>query len=157
MKQRYLILCVLFLAFGFAGCENPNALVDVYTPIDQHNWTYTKKVSVPVKIEDSAAVYRVFINLRHTSDYKYANLFIRIREIHPDRKSKIYRREFRLANPDGEWLGTGSGDLYDYQLLLHPKFRFSQKGTYIFELEQNMRDNPLREISDVGLRVEKVN
>jgi len=25
----------------------------------------------------------------------------------------------------------------------------------VFELEQNMRDNPLKEVSDIGLRVEK--
>ena len=34
-------------------------------------------------------------------------------------------------------------------------FKFPEKGTYQFEIEQNMRDNPLREVSDAGLRVEK--
>jgi gliding motility-associated lipoprotein GldH len=157
MKKLSVLFFALLLVFGFAGCNNPNALVDVYTPIDQHDWTYTHKVSVPVEIEDSTAVYKVLLNLRHTADYKYANIFIRIREVHPNRKTKTYRKEFRLANPDGEWLGTGSGNLITHVLPVYTKLRFTQKGTYVFELEQNMRDNPLREISDVGLRVEKVN
>lgn len=157
MRKFRVLFSVLFLAFGFAGCDNPNAVVDIYQPIPQQNWTYIKKIAVPVKIDDTTAVYKVLLNLRHTADYKYANIYLRIREVHPNRKTKTYRKEFRLAKPDGEWLGTGSGNLIDHQLVLYPKLRFTQKGTYVFELEQNMRDNPLREISDVGLRVEKVN
>jgi len=34
-------------------------------------------------------------------------------------------------------------------------YKFPAKGVYHFEIEQNMRDNPLREVNDVGLRVEK--
>jgi gliding motility-associated lipoprotein GldH len=45
--------------------------------------------------------------------------------------------------------------LYSYQLPIYLNYRFPAKGTYIFELEQNMRDNPLKEITDVGLRVEE--
>ena len=32
-------------------------------------------------------------------------------------------------------------------------YKFPAKGVYHFYIEQNMRDNPLREVSDVGLRV----
>jgi gliding motility-associated lipoprotein GldH len=34
-------------------------------------------------------------------------------------------------------------------------FKFPEKGIYTFNIEQNMRDNPLHEVNDVGLRVEK--
>jgi gliding motility-associated lipoprotein GldH len=60
-----------------------------------------------------------------------------------------------LANLEGEWQGTGSGNLRSHQLVLFKNYHFSQAGTYVFELEQNMRDNPLKEVSDIGLRVEK--
>jgi gliding motility-associated lipoprotein GldH len=110
---------------------------------------------VAVKVENQAIPYNLFINLRHTADYRYSNIYIRIRQINPDKSIKLFRKEFRLANPDGEWLGTGSGNLYSYQLPIYLNYRFPAKGTYIFELEQNMRDNPLKEITDVGLRVEE--
>ena len=72
----------------------------------------------------------------------------------PGTKTITERKEFRLAYPDGEWLGSGSGNLYSYQILFKEKYKFLKAGTYIFVFEQNMRDNPLREVSDVGLRVE---
>jgi gliding motility-associated lipoprotein GldH len=96
------------------------------------------------------------MNLRVTADYKYSNLFVLITQTGPDKKTKIKRYELTLANKGGEWLGEGSGNLYTYQLPFLTNYKFPLKGTYSFYIEQNMRDNPLREVSDVGLRVEKV-
>ncbi len=152
---RSTLVCVLFIGLLLSACKTPGALVDEYAPIEQNNWTYLKKVRVAVKVENQTVPYHVFINLRHTADYRYSNIYIRIRQINPDKSTKLFRKEFRLANPDGEWLGTGSGNLYSYQLPIDLNYRFPAKGTYIFELEQNMRDNPLKEITDVGLRVEE--
>ena len=97
------------------------------------------------------------INLRHTSKYKYSNIFMLIHITGPDGKKITERREFKLALPDGEWLGSGSGDIYSYQLLFKKSYKFPVKGSYIFELEQNMRDNPLDGVSDAGIRIEKAN
>lgn len=77
--------------------------------------------------------------------------------IGPDGKKTTERKEFRLALPDGEWLGSGSGNLYSYQMPLKEDFKFPLKGKYVIELEQNMRDNPLNHISDAGVRIEKAN
>ncbi len=35
------------------------------------------------------------------------------------------------------------------------KIKFAKPGVYSFSFEQNMRDNPLAGIEDVGMRIEK--
>jgi gliding motility-associated lipoprotein GldH len=94
------------------------------------------------------------MNLRHTADYKYSNIFVLIHQIAPGGKKVTQRKEFQLAYPDGEWLGSGAGNLYTYQLPFKEGYKFDAAGTYTFIFEQNMRDNPLREVRDVGMRVE---
>ena len=94
------------------------------------------------------------INLRVTGDYRYSNMFVLLKRSGPKLKA-VTRFEIKLANPDGQWLGQGSGNLYSYQVPLITNFKFPEKGIYQFEIEQDMRDNPLREVSDAGLRVEK--
>ncbi|HEY0897296.1 MAG TPA: gliding motility lipoprotein GldH [Sphingobacteriaceae bacterium] len=143
-----------FLVPLIVSCGNPGAVVDIHQEVKGHTWSYTGKVRVPVTIEDPAREYAVFINLRHTADYKYSNIFLKIHQVGPDGKRVTERKEFKLAQPDGEWLGSGSGNLYSYRLPFKENYRFPVKGTYVFEIEQNMRDNPLKEVSDVGLRVE---
>lgn len=145
----------IFLVSIFASCGDTVTVVDSNFELDNRNWSYTEKVRVPVNIEDAGIPYNIYLNLRHTSDYKYSNIFLLIHVIGPDGKKTTERKEFKLALPDGEWLGSGSGNMYSYQLMIRENYRFQLKGKYTIELEQNMRDNPLDQITDAGIRVEK--
>jgi len=143
------------LALCCAGCSDPGGVTDQNTAVPGHNWTYAGKFSYTVKIDDEKIPYNLYMNLRVTADYKYSNLFVLITETGPNKKPKITRYELKLAGKDGEWLGSGSGNLYSYQVPFRTNYKFPAKGVYHFTIEQNMRDNPLHEVSDVGLRVEK--
>lgn len=144
------LMATLFLS----GCTDSNAILDLNTPIDNHNWSYANRVKNAVKIDDASIPYNLYINLRVTGEYKYSNIFVLIHRNGPKLKG-VTRYEVKLAELDGEWLGQGSGNLYSYQVPFLTDFKFPEKGTYTFEIEQNMRDNPLHEVNDVGLRVEK--
>jgi gliding motility-associated lipoprotein GldH len=152
-KIVVLILPALALLF-LNGCTDANAVIDQNTPITNHNWSYANKIKNSVKIDDASVAYNLYINLRVTGEYKYSNIFVLIRRNGPKLQGQT-RYEIKLANPDGEWLGQGSGNLYSFQVSFLTNFKFPEKGTYTFEIEQNMRDNPLHEVNDVGLRVEK--
>lgn len=146
---------IIFITMGWAGCTDPKAVIDQNTQIINNNWAYPNKVKYSVKIDDEHVAYNLYFNLRVTGDYKYANLFAVIRQTSPDKRISAVRYEFKLANPDGEWLGQGSGNLYSYQIPFRTNYMFPAKGIYTFQIEQNMRDNPLHEVSDVGLRIER--
>ena len=60
-----------------------------------------------------------------------------------------------LADNSGKWLGEGSGDIWDNQILFKKGVRFRKTGTYRFTLEQAMRVENLPLIMDVGMRIEK--
>ena len=146
---------IAFTALSWSGCTDPKAVMDQNTEINNHNWPYTNRIKFTVKIDDERIAYNLLLNLRVTGDYKYSNMFVLIRQSDPDRKTSSTRFEVKLADPDGEWLGKGSGNLYSYQMPFRTNYTFPAKGNYTIEIEQNMRDNPLREVSDIGLRVEK--
>ena len=155
--KNHIILAALILnLFWLASCKNAGAVVDSNQSINSANWSYVNRIKTPVLIDDVASSYSIYVNLRHTGDYKYANIFLRIHIRSPNGKVVTERKEFKLAMPDGQWLGKGTGNLYSYQLPFKEGFRFSEKGTYLFEIEQNMRDNPLKEVTDAGLRVDKI-
>jgi gliding motility-associated lipoprotein GldH len=146
---------IAVLALSWSGCTDPKAVLDQNTEIRNNNWPYTNRIKFTVKIDDERIPYNLLLNLRITADYKYSNMFVLIRQTGPDKRSAATRFEVKLADPDGEWLGKGSGNLYSYQIPFRTNYTFPTKGSYVIEIEQNMRDNPLREISDIGLRVEK--
>ena len=138
------------------GCIDRSAVIDQNEEISNHNWTYLNKLKFDAKIDDEKVAYNLYVNLRITADYKYSNMFVLVTQTGPDKKSEVKRYELKLADKEGKWLGEGSGNLYSYQVPILTGYRFPAEGIYSFYIEQNMRDNPLREVSDVGLRVEKV-
>lgn len=157
MHSYRLLFAGLFVLvlFSTPGCSDPRSVFDSNAEIPNHNWAYINRVKFDVKIEDETIPYNLYFNLRVSAEYKYANIFILFHQTSPGKKTATTRYEYKLANADGEWLGSGSGNLYSYQVPLRTRFKFPAKGTYHFEIEQNMRDNPLHEVTDAGLRVEK--
>ena len=151
----FYFVAITLVVLASPGCTDKNAIIDQNSEIADHNWTYLNKVGFEVKIDDEKTPYNLYMNLRVTADYKYSNIFVLITQVDPDKKAEVKRYELKLANKDGEWLGAGSGNLYSYQSHFRTNYKFLAKGIYHFYIEQNMRDNPLREVSDVGLRVEK--
>jgi gliding motility-associated lipoprotein GldH len=153
-KPVFFFFLMVFLS-AVSGCTDKNGVIDENSEVPDHNWTYLNKYRYDVKINDENAIYKLYLNLRVTADYKYSNLFVLISEAGPGLKTTVKRFEFTLADKEGKWLGDGSGNLYSYQIPFITGYKFPAKGTYHFYIEQNMRDNPLREVSDVGMRVEK--
>jgi len=149
------VFALMALLAAFAGCGKGGTIIDKNDDVENHNWTYVNKFRYDVAIDDPTLAYNIYINLRVTGDYKYSNMFILLTQVDPDKKSTTTRFELKLADKDGAWLGDGSGNLYSFQQPVLTGYKFPAKGNYTFYIEQNMRDNPLREVSDVGLRVEK--
>ncbi len=122
--------------------------------IPENNWLYAKSVKAAFEVKDSTQAYNFHFRLRNTAAYRYANIYV-VLHIKGKDFGKAVRYQFKLAKPDGQWLGKGAGDLYTSDFSLLTNYRFAKTGKYEVEIEQNMRDNPLVGISDAGLTIEK--
>ncbi|MCJ0741823.1 gliding motility lipoprotein GldH [Pedobacter montanisoli] len=152
MNKIYCLLFFIVLA-GFSAC-NLNTVADSTQSVPGNNWLYNNPAKTQFEISDTLKTYAVKFNLRHTVDYRYSNLFVLLVVRGKDVNKKI-RYELKLATQTGEWLGKGSGDIYSKEFTLLKDLSFKHQGTYTITIEQNMRDNPLIGISDVGLQVVK--
>lgn len=152
--QKRVTLLVLFVAIVFSACDQ-NRVFESYQNIKDDSWYINQKPSFYLDITDTVSEHNVYFNVRHTGLYKYSNLFILFTIQGPKAKAETQRLEFKLAEADGKWLGSGLGDIYSNQIKVMEKIKFPRKGVYSFTIEQNMRDNPLVGIEDIGVRVEK--
>lgn len=151
--MKYIVFS-LFIIIAISSCVS-NSTFEQNSAIKDQNWTYDQKPSFSVPISDNSAKYNIYINLRHTNQYDYSNLFVLLNEKGNKLKDTAYRSEIKLAELDGRWLGKSSGSLYEVEYLAKENFSFPDTGVYIFAIEQNMRINPLKDIVDVGIKVVK--
>ncbi len=151
MNKRYLYF--LIAASLFFGC-NFSSIVDTNQSVEGNKWLYTNATKAEFEISDTTSTYNADFKLRISSDYRYANLFV-VTTFRDSTRLKKIRYQFKLVKADGQWLGKGSGDLYTYILPILKKHNFPRAGKYSIEIEQNMRENPLLGVSDVGIVVTK--
>lgn len=152
--KKQLLFSLLAVFLSFASCTDA-AFYEENKSIDKRSWAYYDLQEFAVHIDDSKAKYDVFINLRHTGGYDYANIYLLLHHSGPGLQDTAYRKEITLAELDGRWLGRSAGTLYEIQALAHQDFVFPDTGTYRFVIEQNMRQNPLGDVADVGIKLIK--
>jgi gliding motility-associated lipoprotein GldH len=113
-----------------------------------------------MEIKDTAALYHLYFIVRHTEAYPFSNIWMSIYTKHPgDSTFDRSRIEIPLAETSGKWLGRGMGEIWEQRMPItrndNPMV-FKKPGVYEIRFGQDMRVNPLTEILQVGLRVEKV-
>ena len=153
-RPKATVLFVLMILL-LNSCTNAK-LTDVNMAVPENSWTYAKSVKATVDIKDASLSYAISFKIRNTSDYRYSNIYVIMRLKSGQHILKNGRHQFQLAKAEGQWLGKGSGDLYSNTFPLLKNFRFPSAGKYEIEVEQNMRDNPLAGISDIGITVESL-
>ena len=154
-NNKYLIFVNLFVALLLISCDN-NSVFDKYAAIPDMKWEAKKPVVFNVEINDTINPHNVYINIRKSSKYENMNLFLFVHTTSPSGAELIDTLECTLADDRGKWLGSGWGDIYDNRFLYKKQVRFPVQGEYTFKITQAMRTEELRNISDVGLRIDKL-
>lgn len=148
----------MILAFLFILVSCDRALVfEENRRIEKSRWDQDQKVSFTFHTEDTLSINNFYINIRNTTNYKYRNVFFFINTIFPDGRMFRDTVECYLADKNGKWLGKGMGKIKDNRVLIRKGIRFPVKGTYTLELEQAMREEELKGIADIGIRIERIN
>jgi gliding motility-associated lipoprotein GldH len=154
LKKSVLIL--LFILAGIISCETIN-LFEKNILIPDHEWKAGFQPEISFDIADTTAFYNIFFVLRHTDAYGFNNIWVKATSLAPgDTASNTQRFDFLLANQD-RWTGSAMDDIYEHRIMLYKQpVKFRRAGVYKVKFEQVMRENPLKHVLSVGLRVEKV-
>jgi|SRR5690242_13273534 len=152
-KKSFIIVFVLLF---MASCVK----LDLYekdTPIPQQQWFYTNVPAFTFDITDTASMYNLYIVLRHTDAYEYNNIWLKLGSQAPGDKMEYQDINLSLATDAHGWDGSGTDDIFEVRKNITPgPVPFKKPGRYTFTIAQIMRENPLKHVLDVGLRIEKV-
>lgn len=148
------ILLPLLLLLVIQSCDS-HRYFDESVKIPDDGWHKDSTAFFNVEIEDTIRFYSFFINLRNNNDYPYSNFYLFLNSRLPDGDLAKDTIELTLADRTGRWLGKGFGRIRDNQIKVRSRLKFPRKGSYVFEIEQAMRDTTLAGIESVGIRIER--
>jgi gliding motility-associated lipoprotein GldH len=147
---------------SIVSCDS-NRVFDEYQSVSGQ-WDKDRIIEFKVTPPDTTNAYNLYVNLRNTEDYKYSNLFLIVELNYPNGKALKDTLKYKMANPDGTFLGTGFSDIKENKLWFkghEEPFIFDEKGEYSINIQHAMRENgsingidKLEGITDVGFRIE---
>ncbi|MCM4155061.1 gliding motility lipoprotein GldH [Gramella sp. AN32] len=160
MRRVLGFFCLFWGILFFSSCDEKR-VYDEYKSV--RDWNRDSLVRFNLGNLDTAKTYNLFITLRNNNDYAYSNLFL-ITEIQfPEGKVISDTLEYEMAKPNGEWLGTGFGDVKENKLWYKQNVKFDEAGNYFVQIKQAMRKNgeeqgiqELDGITHVGFRIENI-
>ncbi len=141
---------------ALAGCD-PNRVFEENTDFPNNSWDVQRKPAFTFAIADTAARYDVYFDVRNASVYPFYNLYVKATLTGPAGPvgAPLLHQMLLMDPKTGEPRGSGTGDIYDHQVLALPRQRFARPGNYTLTLEQFMRQDQLPGLMAVGVRVAK--
>lgn len=156
MKQFspiHLVFYIGFLASLAVSCTSID-LFEKSANIPGHAWSHSFRPSFQFEIRDTTRPYRIYLVLRHNEKYNYNNIYVNLLIKAPGIDSVIKRQgDLQLATNEKGWLASGMDDIYEHRIVLAEENL--KAGNYQFTLEQIMREDPLQNVLDAGIRIEK--
>lgn len=145
-----------FTSLFLAGCDS-NRVFEDYKEFDDRTWKVTDPVVFEFQIKDVSKKYNLYYNVRNSLEYPYARIFVQysLTDSIGTELTKKLTSNFLFDQKTGRPLGrSGLGDVLDNQFLLLSNQSFKVEGTYRFRLDQFNRQDTLKGVLAVGLRVE---
>ena len=146
---------IFFLAVFLFSCSDN--IHQEYYSFNSNGWNTDSIIRYQYMIIDTTKEYKLSLNIRHTVDYKFQNLFLFLDGSHKD------TIEINLADKNGKWIGSGISDIRELNYVFHYDKVFYKKGEHILSVEQAMRYGAeekiknLQQIVDIGLIVSENN
>lgn len=156
VKASFVLWAVLFLVSCTSNDQiSKNRSMPGY-------WDKEEVVEFTIPPMDTLKNYDLFINIRNSNDYRFNNLFLIVSLEFPHGKTITDTLEYRMANPDGTWMGKGLGSIKDNKLWYKEGVSFYENGEYKISIRQAVRNNgevdgvtQLEGITDVGFSIEE--
>jgi gliding motility-associated lipoprotein GldH len=146
---------VVFLSCLFLlSCGDNQAVYNQYLSISHSAWEKGKEYYFTFQIDDTAVPYNITLELRNTNFYPYQNLWLLLQEEPPAGPMVRDTMECMLADDFGKWLGSGVS-LFQASFPVRTNYLFTDTGSYTFSFRQGMRNDTLKGIQEIGLRIEK--
>ncbi len=144
------------IVFLLLSCD-PDRVMDEYRSIEKGIWQADSVISFEFSMTGKKENHNLYFNIRHDQTYPFSNLWLFVSIEPPQGEGFTDTVQVILAEPSGKWMGRGLSGVYDQRQIYRRNVFFPESGLYSIHIRHGMRSEKLEGITDVGIRIERVN
>jgi gliding motility-associated lipoprotein GldH len=153
-RNKVISLLSVVLALTITSCNN-NAVFQDSVEMKKTVRHYNEPAEFEFSMKDSINHYDMLVNIRNGTDYAYNNMWLFVTYEYPNDSILTDTVECPLAYSNGEWIGSGIGDVVDNLVMFKQDVRFPRAGNYKVSIRHGMRNDDLKAVHSIGLRVQR--
>lgn len=156
MKYRQKIVSLMGLACLLAGiysCKSDLAFSGAES-LPSKGWFFKDTLSFSPALEKQGATYDIRLWVRHTKQYNYSNIWVRVISEAGLTADSTGLVEIPLADKTGRWLGQCSQSYCTAEVTLAKGINLGDPGAFRIDVVQYMREETLQGIREVGVEIE---
>jgi len=109
--------------------------------------------SFTVPVKDTSQRQDLHLELNHSADFGYENLYLKIKTEFPNGDIKDEQLSIDLADGFGKWIGSCKKENCLIKIYLLESFKFAEPGDYKFSFEQYSREDQLKGIRSLNFKI----
>jgi gliding motility-associated lipoprotein GldH len=117
-------------------------------------WSRVDTAIFKINVENNAIPCDVSLEVRNNEEYAFRNIWLFVEIETPSGSVRRDTINADLADIYGRWYGKGLS-LHTLSIPYETGFQFPYPGIYTYKLIQGMREDPLKGITDIGLKISK--
>ncbi len=154
MKYKIAVLLFSFILV-FTACENEKYIYNKTQNVNPEGWVYPDTLDFSFDIKDTSKLYSILMDINHSTDYNYQNIYMNISTTFPSGKYLHQRISSDFADKTGKWHGKCSAKNCTAPINLQEKAKFNETGKYNITIAQFSRDSALKEINGITLKLKE--
>jgi gliding motility-associated lipoprotein GldH len=152
MNIRHFFLLVL-ISISFS-CSNEKVILEKEVDVEESiGWIFRDSLSVNFSISDTNRLYAMRLQLNHTPDFNFENVYTRIHTLFPDGKLSAQLLSLSLTKETGAWAGQCNKTNCKVEIALQEQIIFPAQGNYKITIAQFMRTDTLSGIGNIRFQL----
>lgn len=151
--NKLFLLPFFALILLFTACGSDYVLKEK-KEFSSEGWTYADSLQFKVDISDTLKIYNLFLEVRHSTEYSFQNLYTQIHTQFPKGQRIKEVVSLELADKAGVWFGNCNSEYCTILIPIQEGAFFNIPGSYQFTLEQFMRKDPLPGVQSITFMIE---
>ena len=156
--MRIIKFILLGIIMHFTYSCTSNVVYSEFIEIPHSQWNFDSILNFTFEIEEpSNQACNTIVYILHEKNYSYQNLWFYVNKTVPNAMQKQDTIECYLADQRGKWLGSGHKSLLEMPVLIEQNIQLNQTGTYNYQVRHAMREDDLKGIKSIGIKIEQIN
>ncbi len=151
------ILAILITSILMLGCQPEGRKYIEHKELSPLlEWLKKDVREFKVPIEKENQKYDMSLDFRYVEGYQYKVLKVSVTETTPSGKESTSVHELKLVDEHGEYIGEPALSFFDSEHLIEENKVFKEKGTYTYNIEHVMPNDPVNFAMEIGVILDEV-